>query len=240
MEEDRTDTTMPNGAKQLYYRDGKYIYFGRYPQDKATQSYDGEVCACSNNYCKNGEEVYFKIQPIKWRILEESDGVALLLCENIIDMQNFGDGDNNYANSFIRYWLNEDFLLKAFTKEEGQLILTTNVDNSVLSTGFDVNQYTCEDTQDKVFLLSYKEAFELYGLQNIDRKKESTQYAFFMSGSDTDNEWWLRSPDDKSDFCARIVNEEGRASIQNVHIYEGVDYYPYTGIVPALRIKLID
>ena len=165
-------------------------------------------------------------------------------------MQDFGDGDSDYANSFVRYWLNEEFLTKAFSEDERELILTTDVDNSDTSTGFEVNQYACEDTQDKVFLLSYKEAFETYGLNDEDRKKRATQYAFYRSGDDTDNEWWLRSPDSKNDFCARIVSEDGKgwqtvggtqkACIQNVHIYKGVDYYPYTGVVPALRIKLTD
>ena len=61
---------------------------------------------------------------------------------------------NNYEYSAIRTWLNAEFYESAFTDQEKEYILTTTVDNSLESTMNEGGQYVCDDTQDKVFLLS--------------------------------------------------------------------------------------
>ena len=90
----------------------------------------------------SGQTYYFKVEPIKWRVLEEADGTYTLLSEYIIDGQAFytsfnnrtiGDQTiyaNNYEHSTIREWLNNAFYNKAFSTPEKVSILTTLVDNS--------------------------------------------------------------------------------------------------------------
>jgi hypothetical protein len=116
-----------------------------------------------------GTTYYFKVEPIKWRILKTSSGSYTLMSEQALDNQMFYKDTNNrtisgsavYPNNYmysdIRTWLNADFLSKAFYLD-GSLIQTTTVDNSLASTGDSSNPYVCANTSDKVWLLSYAEA----------------------------------------------------------------------------------
>ena len=109
-----------------------------------------------NSGVTEGSEVYFKVEPIIWRVLNAKDGKynesenPLLLAENILTggiawrhiLQ------NNYMESNIRKWLNGNsgsgaqsdynggagFLQTAFTSEAQKLITPTTVDNSATST----------------------------------------------------------------------------------------------------------
>ena len=86
---------------------------------------------------------------------------------------------NNYKESHIRSWLNDNFYNTAFTAAEKARIQTTTVDNSVASTGYNPNQYACANTSDKVFLLSYSEATNAsYGLStDASRQLKPSAYA---------------------------------------------------------------
>ena len=101
------------------------------------------------------------------------------------------------------------FLQTAFTDEEIQKIITTNVDNSAESTNPDgepkclnngINEYTCDNTKDKIFLLSLKEAINAsYGFQKDDevdaiRDKELTDFSWANGAYPPSHTWWLRSP----------------------------------------------
>jgi hypothetical protein len=54
-----------------------------------------------------------------------------------------------------------------------EIIRITNVDNSLDSTGYTYNPFVCENTNDKVYLLSYKEANNLLSILNLDGKIEA-------------------------------------------------------------------
>ena len=155
-------------TEQVYTRSGNYIYFGEYPQtikaadvtvgDVADEDgyylgSDGERYAKvvaspnRNNYTfsdnssvTRGNTYYFKVEPIRWRILSESNGNALILCDSIIANHNYHhtslsttiDGQTVYANNYkysdIRAWLNDEFYNTAFGDLQQALIQTTEVD----------------------------------------------------------------------------------------------------------------
>ncbi len=143
---------------------------------------------------------------------------------------------NNYEYSHIRSWLYDNFDNTAFSTEEKARIQTTTVDNSVASTGYDLNKYACENTSDKVFLLSYVEAISTtYGLSTTaSRQLAPSAYAQSQgayTNTNTFGHWWLRSPYDGSANYAQYVRNDG--SIQHYHIY-----YTNYGVVPALWISL--
>ncbi len=129
-------------------------------------------------------------------------------------------------------WTNAGFLTTAFTDAEVAKIKTVTVDNSDAENGS--GSYACENTEDKVYLLSYYEANKkLYGLNNnSDRIMKTTAYArangAYQSDADTAGGfWWLRSPYD--DYYARGIN------------YDGSSDYDYVsdvcvGVVPALTV----
>ena len=208
---------------------------------------------------------WFKYEPISWTILSENttDGTALIFCDMIIDSQAYQDiyqhGNHilayyntstgvpsgtfasNYAYSTIRKWLNETFYNTTFNELQKKLIVTTTVDNSAESTGYTGNSYACDDTQDKIFLLSYEEVTnEDYSLNtSTARQKKTTDYAqaqgvyTYSGGSyDGNGDWWLRSPYHLNPkFACGIYNLGGAGHYDDVS-------NPFCGVVPALQIKL--
>ena len=180
---------------------------------------------------------------------------------DVIDKQAFYSGpsrtmdgltlyDNNYKYSNLRAWLNGydgtsysvsdysngGFLNTAFTATERTKIETTTVDNSPASTGYSSNSYACDNTQDKVFALSYTEATNSsYGLNSATgRIGKATDYA---AAYGSDGYYWLRSPLNGDDCFARDVNFGGLISYDYVSIDDdGVRYD--VGVRPAFRIKI--
>ena len=120
----------------------------------------------------------------------------------------------------------------------------TELDNSAYSTGYDSNPYACEDTNDKIFLLSYREATNIdYGFNNdgdfndLERRKIASDYSRATGAWVNDSGygvWWLRSPDDWYDACSRDVGNLGKSGVVGVDI-SGVSYH---GLVPAITILL--
>ena len=132
---------------------------------------------------------------------------------------------NNYKYSDIRKWLNNDFLQQAFYYDSS-LIQTVNVDNSVESTGDSSNPYACEDTQDKVYLLSCKDIRNKdYGFTD-----DASRIAYDADGNARDH--WLRSPNYYVDN-ARCVSSDGGV-VSNLIYYVSSSY----GVRPALTRKL--
>jgi hypothetical protein len=152
---------------------------------------------------------------------------------------------NNYAHSTIRRWLNETFYNTAFSELQKQIILTTTVDSRAATTASSTNQYACENTQDKVFLLSYQDVINSnYGflssdsMDDISRKKKTTDYAqsqgaYTNTTADYEGNgwWWLRSPDDGDTVFARGVYYDG-------YVRHSYVYITNRGVVPALQIRL--
>ena len=178
---------------------------------------------------------YCKVEPIKWRLLGQHYGYYVLLSEYILDKQVYDDTwdieninstkiyCNNYEYSFIRQWLNDEFYNSAFSDTEKLGVLNTEVDNSVASTGYDINYYHSKDTLDKVYLISYQEIMENSGLSQEGEKlmADSTDYAR-LNGcniSDYTNpaaQWWLRSSVNFVDNMVRNVNYRGEIDYDTV------------------------
>lgn len=226
------------------------VYFTSYRPYFTTDSSSTDNTDQDDNGYTTSNIYWFKYEPISWTILNESNGTALILCDMIIDSQEYYPSTgshtvngatvyaNNYEYSTIRKWLNETFYNTAFNDLQKEIILTTTVDNSVASTGKSTNLYACEDTEDKVFLLSYKE-LTTYLTTNDSRMKKTTDYAqsqgAYTSTSSSylgNGSWWLRSPGGSNSGFARTVNYDGCVNYNN--------YVYFTGgvVVPALQIQL--
>ena len=255
--------------------EGSYILFGEYPQTikaddvtitdvqdsrgyylgsdgfyyaKVTASpKSSEYTFSTGDVITNGEVYYFKVEPIRWRILIEYGEPAFILCDSVIANQRYDDDSNNYAESEIRAWLNSIFYQTAFNELQREIILTTTVDNSVYSTGYSSNPNVCEDTYDKIFLLSYREAthgeygFSTSSVNDDAREILTSDYSRAMGtpmNSDSSEYygngiWWLRSPIGNYTSHARYVRIEG-------DVYEHNNNYVYRtyGVVPAMWISL--
>ena len=199
-----------------------------------------------------GNTYYFKVEPIKWKILSVNGIEYQLMTDLIIDCQQFNsssstrtiDGKTVYANNYeysdIRKWLNDDFYNKAFTKVLESYINTTFVDNSLASTKDSSNPYTCNDTYDKVYLLSTKDITNSgYGFINDkSRQKQLTDYAkamgcdMYTGAAYYNNGWfWLRSPFSYFDNNACYVCGDG-------HIFSTLVNSSDVGVSAAITISL--
>ena len=148
------------------------------------------------------------------------------------------------------------FLQTAFTSSAQALIATTKVDNSAASTNPAVdsnqfnsgtNDYACDNTEDKVFLLSEKEATtEDYGFTEYNvsgegnsRIRVTTDYAkanyahgmYHYGYSWYAGWWWLHSPYyDKSNYARYTYSDGSVTGSYDVKL-------EIVGVVPALCIS---
>ena len=248
-----------------YDNDGDYdyrgVYFTKYRPDFTTDTEIDESQLEKYSYQHlNGYEIntiyWFKYETIKWNIVDENDGKKMLVSSLVLDSQEYypsvlddeqfyhngGIGyANNYALSNIRKFINNDFYNTAFTDSEKEKIETTLVDNSAESTFKTENEYICEDTYDKIFLLSYKE-FKTYfsGLgDNYEKWKntyhdspiEATDYAK-CQGTDDYCSRWLRSPGSGGNII--------EYAYQQYHCGGGIYWTDIAsfGVYPACWVKL--
>lgn len=200
----------------------------------------------------NGNDYYFKVEPIKWRVLETKNGIAYLLCDSIIDHSAFYSSQdnrdtvypNNYAQSDIRTWLNGTFYNKAFSSAQQQNIQTTTVDNSAATTGKSENMYACDNTQDKIFLPSYKEVHNsAYGFVSEGGEQDETRMLLvsdyarangtYMMGYQPvwygRGQWWLRSPVWDSSIHIALGTPSGAVGSSKVDTAT-------VGVAPAMRV----
>ena len=268
---DNEEETVP------YVREGNYIYFGEYPQSIKASSvtitstvdsrgyflgsdnayyakvvaspFDSAYKFSSNQTVTSGTEYYFKVEPIKWRIISENSGKAVLLCESIIDSSCYDSTNNNYKDSDIRAWLNGTFYTKAFGALEAALIQTVTVDNTLATTGHTENANVCADTSDKVYLLSYKDVTNsAYGFSsnvndvNLLRMKKTSDYAIAKGAYTSDSSqtaykgngiWMLRTPNDTYTHFIRECDHSGAVTDGGTNITS-----TFFGVVPAITITL--
>ena len=206
---------------------GTYVTFGSYPQTA------------------NGTDS----TPIEWLVLDydASNNRALLISRYGLDAQPYNKEytDITWEQCTLRTWLNDTFLNKAFTAQEQTGILVTNVDNSSSQGYSKWSTSGGNNTQDRIFLLSYAEANKYLDVtydnsSNMKSRVAPTNYAI-KQGAYSNNSyetadgtatgwWWLRSPGDRQRSAA-YVNYVGSLYYYNVFYVSGC-------VRPALWINL--
>ena len=174
-----TPTPVPRPEGSELKTVGAHVYFGDYPQ--------GE---------KNTEKT-----PIEWIVLDydESSHSALLISAKGLDTKPYHHTKEEvtWESCDLRMWLNTVFLKTAFNREERAAILVTEVDNSPAQDNPEWESGGGSNTQDRVFLLSYHEAMNLYFSRSGDRVCSPTSYARTAGPKELawdSAAWWLRSP----------------------------------------------
>lgn len=200
-----------------------------------------------------------------------STGKKLLLAENCLmggvpyfDNTNNRSGPiyaNNYEKSKIRAWLNglsyildfsgnnnEDhtnkgFFQTAFSASVQNKIQETSVGNDTITTGSNGNNtYACNNTTDKIFLLSHKElsTTTFFAVQggNAQRKRKPTDFALANGCcyDGTSSSWWIRSPSSSLAKQALAVSNSGGFGASSPDYVKNVND-AYHGIVPALCVS---
>ena len=185
---------------------GDIIKFGKYPQDR------------------NGSK-----SPIEWLVLDVKGNEALLISRYGLDCKQYHSGGSiTWEDCDLRKWLNSDFLKSAFSNEESERILVSELRND------DNPEYGTpggNDTKDRIFCLSIAEA-EQYFSSDEDRQCRPTAYArnhrAYVKNDCCD--WWLRS----------IGFDQGRATDVDsggaLFLGGGGVNYGHDAVRPALRI----
>ena len=217
------------------------VYFSAYRPTEISKASSADNSLQDNNGYSLNTVYWFKYEPITWTVLKTTGGKSLVFCDMIIDSHSYSASrDNNYAESAIRAWLNGAFAKSAFNDYEREFIVVTKVDNSKTMSDYSgTNPFLCENTNDRVFLLSKKEVkTSEYGFSSdSSRVKKVTEYAKSQGTYASDaneNWWWLRTPSydasqpDKKDL-AHNIKVVGSMWSTNVGSTSG-------GVVPAMWI----
>lgn len=219
------DDNMIAAARDAKFAVGNYVTFGTYPQTKA------------------GNDA----TPIEWLVLARDGNKALLISCYGLDAQPYNKDYTSvtWETCTLRTWLNSTFYNKAFSSAEQAAILTTNVDNSKNQCYRGWSTNGGNNTQDKVFLLSYAEANKYFGVtydnsSNTKLRVAPTAYAIAQgawtsssnkTADSTDaGRWWLRSPGNYQNNAAS-VNSFGS-------LYRNSVDYDSGSVRPALCVNI--
>ena len=190
------------------FKIGNTVTFGRYEQDNDTT--DGT-------------------EAIEWRVIDLSDGKALLISVYGLDAKQYNSGLDSitWENCLLRKWLNEDFYNAAFSEEEQARIATTQVENKD-SAKFGTSGG--KDTEDKIFLLSFDEVNRYFDSKDA-KKCVPTAYAVANGVEESTyakvdgrltSYWWLRSPGSNSIYVSGVRDngnaDEGGFGVTNTTV----------------------
>ena len=177
---EKEDYISVNGTK---YMPVTSIKFGSYPQQEGDSK-----------------------EPIEWLILEMEGNEALLISRFGLDRKRYHNNktDMVWEKSDLRRWLNDDFLKNAFSEEERQRIIVSEVPN------YNNHLYGTNGgfyTWDQIFCLSIEEA-KSYFKSNDERRCQST--ALLKAQRIHVNEegycsWWLRSPGIHQNYASYVM-----------------------------------
>ena len=204
----------------------------------------------------NGTVVWFKVEPIRWLVLNYYEYIAgtdtelELLSELVLTSNMYFNPSESYGNrweaSYIREWLNGTFYNSAFAADEQEIIATSTVLNNVTGDyASSTSDGTGTTTYDKIYLRSYYEMNSgLFSTgttyQNIARRQCSptdfalSNYAYISTSNTTSyrtgtSEYLTRSAG-RSASNACYVDTNGILSFTHVSFPNGVR--------PALRLAI--
>ena len=179
----------------------------------------------SGELIKDNKEYYFKVEPIKWKVLDVIDDKALIFSDKILDTMVFDPKTNNYEEASVRKYLNNDFYKKALPEKNRLLVQDVKLDNF-------------KET-DKIFLLSGDDV-------------KNQKFGFASDGKSLDS-FRCKKTTDYAKAKGVCALEEGRYFLRtNYDAFTGRTYYHVccvdrhgdvkcvtpnddgTGIVPAL------
>ena len=216
----------PDFVRDESFAPGSIVKFGHYPQ---TESGEDQT-------------------PIEWCVLERQGNRALIVSRYGLDEIEYHKEDTSitWEKCSLRAWLNDEFFNRAFTQEEANAILYTNVDNGKDQLCGDWNTTGGNDTLDRVFLLSGAEANRYFGAteqdgDNMKARVAPTAYAISQGADASDDDyvtaegeptwgWWLRSPGFQQNAVEAVWRN---GTVLNAYVY-----YKQCCVRPALWVNL--
>lgn len=189
--------------------DGEYyrgVYFNEY---RSSYTDEGSGRQEDNGYYTY-TTYWFKYEPISWTVIEENDGYATLLCDMIIDSQEYDDShsNTNYYESTVRAWLLGTFYETAFNTDQKQILCTRG------------------DYIDYVTLLDYDDT---YLATSSLLSKYATDYSMCQGLYNENSDWWLDIDGKANNYC---MGSDG-------YVSSGAQLnYTSWGVVPVVTIYI--
>ena len=195
---------------------------------------------------------YFRFEPIVWRVIAVTSNSYYLLSDQVLDTYRFSVDEydlespithddvsiaNDFGKSTLREWFTEEFLDAAFSAEDQEKLITTEVTNCK-----EDDPYQYKVSQDKVFIPSSQE-LEEYGLTEATdwrngtsrvghttdyarANSEDIKYLSFDPNTYGDCDWWLRSGvqsiTDETQYQVEYVSMDGSLNDQICSSYKGI------------------
>ena len=114
--------------------------------------------------------------------------------------------------------LNNEFYNSALPSSKNDVVKLTTVDNSIDSTLDNTNEYTCIDTEDKIFLLSRSEIKEY--LSTSQSTVSGSDYAkcqgLYVALQNDKAFWSLRTPYPNAAYEIRYITNNGSISYDSI------------------------
>ncbi len=192
---------------------GDVIKFGQYEQDAIA---------------KNGKE------EIEWQVLDVKDGKAFVISVVAIESKAYNSPWVNvtWETCTLRKWLNDNFLNTAFGSKHQALIPTVSVPADA-NPNYKTNPGNA--TNDKVFLLSMKEA-ETYFADGYERRCEKSEKVHRATDDQSCHRyswWWLRTPSFRQNEATIVRVYEVTSDFSNLPVCN-----TYGAVRPAMWIDL--
>ena len=232
---------------------GWYKYRAEYYVKQSANPYDTAYVFDNGSTITKNKYYWFKCQPITWKVLNHTGDNYTIVSSVLLDTCYFYheasnvvrtiDGksvyNSNYKYSDVRPFINETFYDGAFIFGDSNIQIT-EVDNSKSSTSSSAGSYVCDNTFDKVFLLSYEEIrntdyFATTGSRGcittdysrVRRAMYSTNSSYFHYGY-----YWTRSPETDG------LNIRTYSVYPSGSLYGDDTSYTYQSIRPAITITV--
>lgn len=215
---------------------GYYLYDGFYYAKKVASPYESSYTYSDGDKIVKNITDWFKCEPIEWKILSFENGKYSLLSSLLLDALCYDSSSYYYRTSDIYSFLMYEFYNSSFSLNSSY-IQTTFVDNSEKTTSLEMmGQYKNENTNDKVYLLSYQEYMnESYFPNDSSRCAKTTDYAKAcgaLSSQDGDYGcYWTRSTKNMINQTIHTIGENGKFYATEVNS-------KYWGLRPAITIKI--
>ena len=141
-----------------------------------------------------GRVTFYVEEDIVWRIIAIKGDKALVISDAVkMDAPFSEDGEVTWEDSYVRQWLNNEFYYTAFTEDERELILDSEITT--------INSQNDQDetllTDDYLFCLSVEEVEQYIpspGYRNLTRIRDKRKAMDGIHYDDVFGQgWWLRT-----------------------------------------------
>ncbi len=234
---------------------GDYVYFGSFPQEEV---HDQEIIsslddmpAINGIIYYNGEKYawvkyigYVKFMPIKWRVLQNINGSLTLISDLVLTTSCYSSAFSGvtWANSDVRFYLNNTFYNMAFNKEEQKDILTVEVSNQSVDETYDE-----PNTYEKVYLPSAYDLYNTaYGFISDDSRTAHYNIGVNTATITTPNSYAFNTEKETCCYLTRTIGDKPYGYVRPVYAtadghlqYGGHIYNSWRlGVRPMINVRL--